>query len=469
MKFSATRLRAYIASLFSRPAAQRRLLVLVLLVQGACASGYLILEHSGIEANVVKSLKNVSAMHLRSFDQLETTLDYQLTLIGKTIQGMEEGKTEPLTRHDVLHKEVNQIWLDTVTVLDPDGNIVNIDSKVPLALAQPLSVQVTRSFRDLPAYRAFRDSGAESASFLVSRPNTPVLGGGGLEMYRRVTSVDGSPLGMVVAFSSLRSLSALLNTDTVRGLDLGKDGLLDFIDQHSHKLLYRYLYDGDPAAMNTLPSQVIIPSSFQDTRYGPDVKSYRSPVDGLERLSVLSPVHHGQWLQVVGASKDAYLFNWRIQVVFAVLAFACIGVLQWLLLGFFQRNNQQRKLLDLVLDSVDACVYFKTSERHFAYVNAKTAALFGLPAEQVIGRRDCDVLPQEIADDFWVTDNQVLTSGRKHSCTEIAVNAQGETRYYSSIKVPVQLPGKLPALVGISTDVTELLSLIHISEPTRPY
>ena len=456
MNFSVARLRAFLGSLFSSHAAQRKLLVLALLVQGACATGYLIFERNWIEADVIQSLKNVSAMHQRSFDQLETTLGYQLTLIGKSMQDIEDGKTEPLALHAVLHKEVNQVWLDSVTVLDPDGNIVNIDSKVPLALAQQLSVQATRSFRDLPEYRAFRDSGAESTSFLVSRPNTPVLGGGGLVTYRRVTSVDGSPLGMVVAFSSLRSLSALLNADTVRGLDLGKDGLLDFIDQHSHKLLYRYLYNGEPAAMNTLPSQVISPSSFQDTGYGTDVKFYRSPVDGLERLSVLSQMHHGQWLQVVGASKDAYLFNWRIQVIFSVLAFAGIGVLQWLLLGFFQRNNQQRTFLDLVLDSVDACVYFKTSERYFAYVNAKTAALFGLSAEQIIGRRDSDVLPQNIADDFWATDNQVLTSGSKHSCTEIFVNKQGETRYYSSVKVPVQLPGQLPALVGISTDVTEL-------------
>ncbi|WP_324118352.1 diguanylate cyclase [Buttiauxella sp.] len=427
------------------------MLLLVLFVQGAAGTGYLYLERNWIEAGVVQSLKNVSSMHQRSFDQLERTLDYQFASISNVIQDRGDGKADLLALHTQLQKEVKQVWLDTVAVLDPEGNIVDIDSDVPLE-----SVQLPHSLRDLPAYRTVHDSKAGSLTTFVPRPHAPELGGGGIAMFRAIKSPEGHSLGTVVGFTALSSLSALLNIDAGKGFDLGKHGLLGFIDQHTHTWLYRYVYGGDPAMMNTVPSQVISPALFQDTRYGPDVKFAYSPVDGEERLIVLAPLRDGHRQQVVGASMNTYLHGWRIQVLFSVLVFAGLAVLQWLLLGFFQRNRQQRALLDLVLSTVDACVYFKTSERSFTYVNANTAALFGLPAEQIIGRRDSEVLPQKIADDFWVTDNQVLTSGSKQNCTEIAVNPEGKTIYYSSIKVPVHLPGQPPALVGISTDITEL-------------
>ncbi|MGB9109703.1 MAG: CHASE domain-containing protein, partial [Telluria sp.] len=48
---------------------------------------------------------------------------------------------------------------------------------------------------------------------------------------------------------------------------------------------------------------------------------------------------------------------------------------------------EQRVLLDLVLDNVDAYVYMMDRERRFCYVNAKTAEIAGVPAEAMIGRR----------------------------------------------------------------------------------
>ena len=453
MNFSFARLRAFLGSLFSSHSAQRKLLVLALLVQGACAGGYLYLEHRWIETDVVQSLKNVSSMHLRSIEQLRMTRDYQLTLIGKSMQDMGDGSTD---LHAQLQTEVKKAWLDTVTVLTPDGNIVDTSSVVPLESALPPRVLATHSFRDYPIYQDFHNSGAESNAFFVHRPGKLDIDEGGIEVYRAIKSTDGHALGTVVGFTSLHSLSALLNTDITRGFDLGKNGILGFIDQRTHKWLYRYTYGGNSAEMKTVPSQVISPLSFKDTRYGPEVKSYQSSLDSVERLVVTAPLHNGQWLQVVAASKDEYLFNWRLQVAFSILAFAGMCVLQWLLLRFFQQHNQQRKLLNLILDTVDAYVYFKTSERRFVYANAKTAALFGLPAEQITGRLDSEILPQSVADDFWVMDSHVFTSNCKQSEIEIVTTPDGETHYYNSIKVPVHLAGLPPALIGISTDVTEL-------------
>jgi diguanylate cyclase (GGDEF)-like protein/hemerythrin-like metal-binding protein/PAS domain S-box-containing protein len=452
MSGAVAHLQTFIGSLFSGLAAKRGLLILVLLVQGVCAAGFLYLEHNWIEAGVVQSLKNVSSMHRRSFGLLETTLNYQLASIGEAVQAMGDSRSDQRL-HALLAKEVQNAWLDTIVVLDAAGMIVAIDTDVPLESVLLSGVLEKRSFKDLPNYQAAVAGGAEFVTFAAPRPHAPELGGGGISMFRMIRSADGQLLGTVVGFTSLHSLSALLNYDTARGFDLGQNGVLGFLDQHTHEWLYRYAH-----GMSTVVEgdKVISPSLFQDTRYGPDVKFYQSPIDGLERLAVVDPHHQEQWLQVVAASKDDYLFNWRIQVTFSVFAFAGLCALQWLLAGFVRQKYQQRMLLNLVLDTVDAYVYFKSSDRRFHYVNAKTAALFGLPAEQIAGRLDSELMPKDFADAYWAMDQKVFASGKKQSGEEVLRISEDETRYYASIKVPVHLPGQPPALIGFSTDVTEL-------------
>jgi two-component system sensor histidine kinase/response regulator len=57
------------------------------------------------------------------------------------------------------------------------------------------------------------------------------------------------------------------------------------------------------------------------------------------------------------------------------------------------RAIEQRVLLDTVLDNVDAHVYMKDRERRYRYVNAKHRRGDGLPAEEIIGKLDRDVMP----------------------------------------------------------------------------
>lgn len=441
---------------FSSNAARRGFLVMILLIEGACAAGYLILERSWIEAGVARNLQNVSAMHRRSFEQLESTLEYQLAAVGEAVRGMGDSTRDHLEKHVRLQKELTHRWLDTIAILDPDGKIVAVDSNVPLASVLPPEVLAAYSFKDLPRFRSLQNSGIETASFFIPIPQVPELGGGVMVTYRRITALDGYPMGSVIGYTSLQSLSALLNTDATHGFDLGKDGLLSLLDLHTRQLLFRYVYAGNPAGGHLMGTVPLRTTSVRDTSYGPDVKYIRSPIDGVERLAVLTPLHNGQWEQLVGASKDVYLFNWRIQVAFSVLAFACLAVLQWLLLGFFQRSREQRALLDLVLDSVDAVAYIKTSDRRFVYVNANTAALIGLPADQIVGRLDSEVVPQAAADEYYAKDLEVFDSGRKHSGMDVFTPAGDKTRYYMAVRVPVHLPGQPPALIGFSTDVTEL-------------
>lgn len=121
--------------------------------------------------------------------------------------------------------------------------------------------------------------------------------------------------------------------------------------------------------------------------------------------------------------------------------------------------KEHNKLLDAVLSNVDAYVYMKDEQRYFRYVNNKTAEMFGQPIESIIGQLDSDVIGKTMADHFWKSDKLVFETNEKQTIEEIVNDGDGNLRHYISMKMPYQLSKKSRALIGFSTDVTELFQL----------
>ena len=122
-------------------------------------------------------------------------------------------------------------------------------------------------------------------------------------------------------------------------------------------------------------------------------------------------------------------------------------------------NLEQKYLLDVILNNVDAYIYMKDSNRNFRYVNSKVAELFGLAVKDIIGKRDIDVIPQEYADHFWQADKLVFESDDKITINETLKGADNKIHHYLSTKVPCNFRGDNKTLIGFSTDVTELYQL----------
>jgi PAS domain S-box-containing protein len=101
----------------------------------------------------------------------------------------------------------------------------------------------------------------------------------------------------------------------------------------------------------------------------------------------------------------------------------------------------------------------KDRERRFRYVNAKTAEAAGLPAEQMIGRRDRDVMPAARADAVWDMDRPVLETGQGRSVQNEMALPDGSVRQLWNVKVPVRADGEVVAVLCVSTDVTDLHQL----------
>jgi PAS domain S-box-containing protein len=150
--------------------------------------------------------------------------------------------------------------------------------------------------------------------------------------------------------------------------------------------------------------------------------------------------------------------TWFPHLVFAAGFGATLLIYALFLKLYWSRRQavEQRVLLDLVLDNVDAYVYMKDRERRYRYVNAKVAAAAGLPAEAMAGRRDRDVMPVQRADETWELDRPVIETGHGRSVQNELQLPDGSVRQLWSVKVPVRADGEVVAVLCVSTDVTEL-------------
>ncbi len=123
------------------------------------------------------------------------------------------------------------------------------------------------------------------------------------------------------------------------------------------------------------------------------------------------------------------------------------------------RLAEQHQLLEIILANVDAHIYMKDSQHRFLYVNQKVCGLLGLPAEQIINRRDDEVIPATSACQLWRLDNRVFETGELQAGEETLTDIEGNHHYYWSVKVPFLLADGTPTLIGISSDITELHQL----------
>jgi len=124
-----------------------------------------------------------------------------------------------------------------------------------------------------------------------------------------------------------------------------------------------------------------------------------------------------------------------------------------------RKLQKQNELLEIVLNNIDACVYMKDRQRTYLYVNDKTADLFGLKADEIIGKNENELLSKESADHFFEMDNKVFASNIKHAGDETFIDGAGKTHHYWTIKVPFKQEDGVQTLIGFSSDITKLYNL----------
>jgi len=121
--------------------------------------------------------------------------------------------------------------------------------------------------------------------------------------------------------------------------------------------------------------------------------------------------------------------------------------------------EEQKNQLSLVLENMDAYVYIKDREGRYLYVNDHLARLYAKPVKEIVGQFEQDLLPAETSERLAAMDKAVFDGGHKVAGEEVVVDLSGKEVHCWSIKIPLFKDGKADRLIGISTDISEIILL----------
>ncbi|NCU27935.1 PAS domain S-box protein [Candidatus Nomurabacteria bacterium] len=147
----------------------------------------------------------------------------------------------------------------------------------------------------------------------------------------------------------------------------------------------------------------------------------------------------------------------RIVLFLLITALTSVAIyIVFKLSGYFGGRVRDLALRMLtILDNSPALIYMKDFEGRYLFINRKWEELFNTTNEQIKGKTDSDIFTEDIARGFIANDRYVMDNDTMLEIEEYASLPDG-IHSYQSIKVPIKdAAGRIYALCGISTDVTE--------------
>jgi PAS domain S-box-containing protein len=108
-----------------------------------------------------------------------------------------------------------------------------------------------------------------------------------------------------------------------------------------------------------------------------------------------------------------------------------------------------------LIDNTSAVIYMRDLQGRYMLINEEYERLFNVSREDILGLKDHDLFPVEIADEFRANDLAAAKSGGPVQFEEIAPGDDGPHTYLT-IKFPlIGADGEPYAVCGISTDITD--------------
>ncbi len=116
--------------------------------------------------------------------------------------------------------------------------------------------------------------------------------------------------------------------------------------------------------------------------------------------------------------------------------------------------EESERLLDAILNALPFPVYAKAQDGRCLVVNDSGAALFDMAREDVLGKLDRELFPQQQADLFRAQDKTAFAGERPYAVEEQYEHPRLGTRWMFKTKTPVRL-GERQLLVVSYMDITE--------------
>ncbi|MNS44496.1 putative diguanylate cyclase YegE [compost metagenome] len=116
---------------------------------------------------------------------------------------------------------------------------------------------------------------------------------------------------------------------------------------------------------------------------------------------------------------------------------------------------ENRQLLQSIIDNTSNPIFIKKLNGEYLLVNKQYESLFEISNEKIIGKTDHDFLPANIADTYRSSDLEVVKALRELK-TEESIQQSDGMHTYIAVKFPLyDVTGRIYAIGGISTDITE--------------
>lgn len=124
-------------------------------------------------------------------------------------------------------------------------------------------------------------------------------------------------------------------------------------------------------------------------------------------------------------------------------------------------------ILLAVIDATPDAIFVKDLDGRYVLVNQAAAKFLRLTPDEVIGKNDFELYPEETARRFVQDDKKVLESGQAMSFEGVATSSAGTQAYLVTKGVYRDKSGTILGIYGISHDITELRSAQDSLEQTR--
>ena len=114
-----------------------------------------------------------------------------------------------------------------------------------------------------------------------------------------------------------------------------------------------------------------------------------------------------------------------------------------------------RQYLQDFIDHSPAAIYLKDREGRYLMINGRFEIFYGMSRNEILGRKDSDLQPLEIALPLMENDQKVLSSGSTLQFEEQLPWHDGSHTFVSA-KFPLRSAmGSIEGLCGVSTDITD--------------
>ena len=116
---------------------------------------------------------------------------------------------------------------------------------------------------------------------------------------------------------------------------------------------------------------------------------------------------------------------------------------------------ENKKLLQAIIDNTSNPIFIKEINGKYLLINKQHETLFHHSIQEIVGKTDYDLLPKEVADVYRNSDLEAVKALKEIKIEETIQQEDGPHTYIA-VKFPLyDAEGRIYAIGGISTDITE--------------